>query len=247
MIAPLLRWTTSALFFAAAVSFLTILVGCGGESPDAGQDRAPREIVPSTEAADPTPEPTATLEPTPTAEPTATPEPTLTTEPMATPEPSPTMAPTATPSPTDREILELFYHATDGPNWANNENWLSDNPLGEWYGVTTNADGRVTELILAGIGLSGELHLEVGSLALLTVLNLTENNLEGEFPPELSNLSQLTVLDLWGNSYTGDIPMLLGDLSNLESLNIGENDWSGSIPAALGKLSSLKSLVIAQT
>ena len=37
-------------------------------------------------------------------------------------------APTEMP---DREALVAFYNATDG------ENWLSDAPLGEWWGVTT--------------------------------------------------------------------------------------------------------------
>ena len=41
----------------------------------------------------------------------------------------------------DREALVVLYHATDGPNWTNSTNWLSGSPLGEWYGVTTDADG----------------------------------------------------------------------------------------------------------
>ena len=35
----------------------------------------------------------------------------------------------------DRDALVAFYHATDGPNWTNNENWLSDQPLDTWHGV----------------------------------------------------------------------------------------------------------------
>ena len=27
---------------------------------------------------------------------------------------------------TEREILEIFYNATDGPNWDYNNNWLTD-------------------------------------------------------------------------------------------------------------------------
>ena len=40
-------------------------------------------------------------------------------------------------------------------DWDDSENWLSDAPLGEWEGVTTNDDGRVTELDLEPNGLSG--------------------------------------------------------------------------------------------
>ena len=35
----------------------------------------------------------------------------------------------------DRAALVALYNATDGPNWVDNTNWLTDAPLGEWYGV----------------------------------------------------------------------------------------------------------------
>ena len=52
--------------------------------------------------------------------------------------------PTPAP-PVDRAALVALYNATDGPNWTNNHNWLSEAPIGEWYGVTTDDDGRVTD------------------------------------------------------------------------------------------------------
>ena len=50
----------------------------------------------------------------------------------------------------DRAALVALYEATDGPNWTNNENWLSNAPLGEWRGVRTDASGRVVGLNLSG-------------------------------------------------------------------------------------------------
>ena len=38
----------------------------------------------------------------------------------------------------DRAALVALYNSTDGPNWATSTNWLSDRPLGDWYGVTIN-------------------------------------------------------------------------------------------------------------
>jgi hypothetical protein len=38
---------------------------------------------------------------------------------------------------------------------VNNENWLSDAPIGEWNGVTTDGSGRVIELSFFGNQLSG--------------------------------------------------------------------------------------------
>ena len=62
----------------------------------------------------------------------------------------------------DRAALVALYEATDGPNWVNNENWLTDAPLGEWYGVYTDASGRVVALGLRG--LSGVIPPELGAL-----------------------------------------------------------------------------------
>ena len=55
----------------------------------------------------------------------------------------------------ERSALVALYIATDGPNWNDNTNWLSDAPLRNWHGVTIGADGRVTYLILTRNRLSG--------------------------------------------------------------------------------------------
>ena len=86
---------------------------------------------------------------------------------------------------TDREALVALYNATDGENWDESNNWLSDLPLGEWHGVTTNRDGRVTLLGLGTNYLYGEIPAELGSLSNLTALDLTTNYLSGEIPAEL--------------------------------------------------------------
>ena len=46
----------------------------------------------------------------------------------------------------DRDILVALYEALGGANWYNNDNWLTDAPLGEWYGVYTDESGNVIEL-----------------------------------------------------------------------------------------------------
>ena len=62
------------------------------------------------------------------------------------------LAQAQTNTPTDRDALVTLYNATSGDNWANNDNWLSDKPLGEWHGVTTDSDGRVRRLDLGDVG-----------------------------------------------------------------------------------------------
>ena len=106
------------------------------------------------------------------------------------------LAQAQTNTPTDRAALVVLHNATDGPNWNINTNWLSDRPIGEWHGVTTNSNGRVIKL------------------------DLFSNQLTGEIPPELGGLTSLQVLHLWGNELTGTIPVELGNLTSLTILNL---------------------------
>ena len=61
-------------------------------------------------------------------------------------------------------MLIALYHATDGDNWLPNEYWLSDAPIGDWAGVTTDNDGRVTGLDLTANELSGAIPSELGQM-----------------------------------------------------------------------------------
>ena len=54
----------------------------------------------------------------------------------------------------DREALVQLYKALDGENWNNNANWLTERPIREWHGVTNDASGLVTRLLLESNGLS---------------------------------------------------------------------------------------------
>ena len=155
----------------------------------------------------------------------------------------------------DRVALVALYNATDGPNWVDNTNWLTDAPLGEWYGVSTDRQGRVVRLDLSGgwdyeawrkipHGLRGELPPELGDLANLDVLDLRYNHLWDEIPPELGNLANLRFLSLLHNDLTGEIPPELEDLANLGSLDLGWNALTGAIPSELGNLANLEDLIL---
>ena len=168
--------------------------------------------------------------------------PTTTPTPEPTPLPTPTLTPISPQERIERDALAALYEATDGPNWLNNTNWLSDEPLDEWYGVTTNAYGHVTSLSLDGNGLTGEIPPELGNIANLESLNLHNNQLTQAIPPELGNLSNLEHLLLSQNQLSGKIPPELGNLSNLQWLNLNINQLTGSIPLELSNLPFLQVL-----
>ena len=142
----------------------------------------------------------------------------------------------------DREILEMLFKATGGEKWTRRDKWLTDAPLGEWYGVQTNAEGYVTNVTLVVNNLTGRLPSSLGSLINLEKLLLHSNSLTGPIPPELGNLTQLENLNLDFNSLTGPIPPELGNLTQLESLGFGRNSLDGQIPPELGNLTQLEEL-----
>ena len=94
---------------------------------------------------------------------------------------------------TEREILEKFYYATNGPNWKRNDNWLSDKPLKEWYGTE---------------GLEGS-----GEKFIIKVLDLNNNYLKGVLPKEIGNLTNLVLLYLYNNKLEGEIPKEIQELN----------------------------------
>ncbi len=162
---------------------------------------------------------------------------------------------TVTVAVSERAALRALFDALGGSGWSHSNNWLTDTPLGDWYGVEVDSQGRVIGLRMAvwvdtedggreklGNGLTGVIPPELGSLPHLRVLDLSGNQLEGPIPAQLGSLSSLQRLDLWENQLTGPIPPELGSLSNLQSLNLGGNQLTGPIPPELGSLSNLQSL-----
>ena len=154
----------------------------------------------------------------------------------------------------DRDILMAFYEATGGDNWTRNDNWGSDRPLSEWYGVTTEMIApatkagepveRVVELELRENNLTGEISPSLGSLTELRRLFLPSNRLTGAIPSELGNLKNLEDLMLYNNQLSGSIPTELGNLTKLVFLELFSNQLSGTIPSELGNLVNLTNLML---
>ena len=146
----------------------------------------------------------------------------------------------------DREALVALYEATQGNFfWDIDTNWLSDRPLGTWYGVTTDDDGRVVELSLPSNTVWGPIPREIVHLQSLKRLDLSDNRVNGALPPEIGNLLDLEELNLSENTFLGSqtsIPAALGKLAKLQWLNLSGTGFNDAIPRELGNLQSLARL-----
>ena len=149
---------------------------------------------------------------------------------------------TCTNNPDEIEALVAFYHQTNGPNWTDGTNWLSNAPVGTWHGVETNEFGAVIELTLNNNNVSGMIPPEIGQLSHLQILRLNGNDLFGPIPAELGQLKKLWFLSISGNKLSGYIPPELGGLTSLSGLYLGVNRLSGPIPVELAQIERLRNL-----
>ena len=159
--------------------------------------------------------------------------------------------PAAPDSARDRDALVALYESTNGQGWTNRTNWLSDRPLGEWYGVTTDRQGRVIQLeiipeefqgLRARLNLIGELPEEIGNLdklLLLVIVGTFRDEPLGEIPASIGKLEELQVMVLQGLQLSGDIPDL-EELVHLRELDLSGNNLSGEIPDSLRHLRDLE-------
>ncbi|MDE0395413.1 MAG: Ig-like domain-containing protein [Gammaproteobacteria bacterium] len=122
-----------------------------------------------------------------------------------------------------RTGLVALYEATGGPDWTNATNWLTDAPIGAWYGVSTDDDGQVVGLDLAGNGLTGPIPPELANLTNLSSLRLQSNDLSGPIPREIGNLTRLVLLRLHDNGLTGPVPESMLQIGGLRSFRFGGN------------------------
>ena len=90
----------------------------------------------------------------------------------------------------DRQALVAIFDATGGANWKKSTNWVTDEPIGEWYGVGTDSGGRVTGLDLVNNGLNGAIPPEIVILTNLEDLKLADNVLLGCIPEGARDIPQ---------------------------------------------------------
>lgn len=136
----------------------------------------------------------------------------------------------------ERLALMALYKATDGDNWKQKDNWGSDKPLDEWYGITTGDQGRVFQIKLPDNNLKGAIPPEITKLKNLWSLGLIENEITS-FPDNFGELSKLWELVMSGNKIS-NLPNSFKEL-NIASIHLDRNLFT-SYPEVLSEINSLK-------
>lgn len=142
----------------------------------------------------------------------------------------------------ERDALMALYNSTDGPNWVNNTNWGSAEPVSTWFGVVVENIGgteHVKQLDFSFNGLSGILPSEIGNLIELTYLSLWDNNLTGSIPSELGNCTNIEIFSIEDNALTGNVPASFSNLTNMTSFWLNGNLLSGDISTVFSSWTNL--------
>lgn len=147
-----------------------------------------------------------------------------------------------------KTYLGYFYGRNNGKNWTNNTNWRSSTIKAcNWYGITCDNEGYITEIRLENnnlISQSGSISIpsELKYLPKLHTLYLSHNKLEGDLDYWLPGLKALKWLRLNSNRFTGTIPHSISKSYKLEELYLSYNNFSGDIPKEITYLYNMYNL-----
>ncbi|KAF8388572.1 hypothetical protein HHK36_027247 [Tetracentron sinense] len=121
----------------------------------------------------------------------------------------------------------------DPSSYLNSWSEDDDTPCSWKYIKCDPVTGRVSDVSLDGLGLSGKIGRGLEKLESLKVLSLSHNNFNGSISSELPLIGGLRTLNLSHNSLSGRIPVDLGNMTSIRFLDLSENSLSGPIPENL--------------
>ena len=121
-----------------------------------------------------------------------------------------------------REFLVKLYHDTDGDNWERNDNWLSDKPITEWYGIWYWVDDISEDDYDFKLPREGY------------TITLRNNNLNGVV--DLSGCPYIITLDIDGNKFTS---VDVSDCTSLKRMEVA-NDYLTKLDISGTALTSLE-------
>ena len=152
--------------------------------------------------------------------------------------------------------LKNFYvGASKGDGWIYKPNWLLGGTYCSFYGVSCNAEGHVTKLVLPGNGLQGVIDPSIFTkLPFLTEFNVANNQLlAGGIPPEIGRATNLCLFEAYGCSLNGTLPDVFDKLDNFKvtagcpqpKLDLHYNQLEGALPPSIGGMDGLPYISVA--
>lgn len=139
----------------------------------------------------------------------------------------------------DSLALVRIYNDTEGTGWFPQDNWLTDAPLEEWFGVYTNECGCVNILDLdgnndgmesdspEGVNMVGEISQQVRDLTQLEFLYLTDNFRHGgELTPAWFDLPSMKHMFIENMDLTEPLSPQLINLDSLSVFDATFNQWT---------------------
>lgn len=146
----------------------------------------------------------------------------------------------------ERAALIAIYNALDGDNWENNENWCTDKPLNEWYGVWIE-NGHVISIddALNYNNVHGDIPAELGDLTHLQRLQLYSAQGITSLPKEIGKLDRVWAMSIYGSSITS-LPDEMGNMRLLNTLNLSDMPIK-TLPKELANCLNLSAIYISGT
>eukprot|EP00934_Nitzschia_sp_Nitz4_P004740 Nitzschia sp. Nitz4//scaffold28_size193895//9875//12667//NITZ4_001621-RA/size193895-snap-gene-0.318-mRNA-1//1//CDS//3329545850//4730//frame0 len=172
----------------------------------------------------------------------------------------------------NRYVLAVLYFSTNrGNGWDNNLRFLSERHECSWHdsddselGVGCNDNNMINSLIIADMGLRGEIPVELSGLSNLEILDVqsnfltgslpswsfsglqtlsvANNHLEGSIPESILGLSSLTALDVSNNLLSSTLPTMIAQMEQLSKLDVSGNQFTGTLPAVSPSMPKLVEL-----
>ena len=164
----------------------------------------------------------------------------------------------------EKDILQMFFEATGGNNWKNNDGWMDDAfDICERYGISCREGSTIESILLGSNHLVGTVPTEIYQLPNLKFLWLYSNPVDFSFAgiAQATSLRSLLLdstkmrslegiggarslvdVDVRFNQLAGKIPKEIENLVNLQSFTCSENKFTGTIPelSGLRKLNTLR-------
>lgn len=154
----------------------------------------------------------------------------------------------------DEMALRVLFQSLGGNAWARRDNWNSDKPLDQWYGVSTKEfteegsdDGGAEEDNPEGEGEHAKAAAALGRKTTrrrVVKVDLNDNGVSGTIPSAISDLSFLTEFIMDSNNVRGKIPGSIGDLNKLRTVNLAFNHLTGFVPEEICGLKGLRKLLL---